>query len=146
MRPGAVIKLAFFTWSRLDDHPHFRRYRSVHLAHETLDALVDARKPVRINQILPDTIALRPSDSSTAIISLYASQALTERFPSGSAGIASGPKPVVTSMASFEYISGFEPLESVVTSMAALAWPPRSTKLRFRLQFHSISFVLYALS
>ena len=69
-----------------------------------------------IDQTCQIAIALRPSDSSTAIISPYASQALTERFPSGSAGIAGGPKPMVTSMASFEYISGFEPSGALSSS------------------------------
>jgi hypothetical protein len=54
-RPCAEINLAFFTRFRLDDHPRFRRYCSAQLAHESLDTLIAACKPVAIDQILPDT-------------------------------------------------------------------------------------------
>jgi hypothetical protein len=53
-RPRAVINLRLFTWSRFDDHGRFRRYCSAQPAYETLDALVAAREPVLIDQILPD--------------------------------------------------------------------------------------------
>jgi NADPH:quinone reductase-like Zn-dependent oxidoreductase len=45
----------------------FRRDRSAHFAHETLDALVAAREPVPVDQILLVPIALRPCDSSSSI-------------------------------------------------------------------------------
>src|SRR5664279_1007262 len=54
-RPGSVINLALLTESGLDDHTSFRRYRSAQLTYETLDALVAAREPVRIDQVLEDT-------------------------------------------------------------------------------------------
>ena len=54
-RPGPVINLGLFTWLCLDDHPRFSRYRSAQLAHESLDTLIAAGKPMPIDQILPDT-------------------------------------------------------------------------------------------
>jgi hypothetical protein len=53
-RAGAVIHLALFARPRFDDHARFRRHRSAQLAHQTLDALIAAREPVSIDQILPE--------------------------------------------------------------------------------------------
>ena len=54
-RARAVINLALFTGFGLDDHPRFRRYRSAQLAHESLNTLIAASKPVLIDKILTDT-------------------------------------------------------------------------------------------
>ena len=79
-------------------------------------------------------IALRPRDSSSSIISRYASLAPAERLASCSGNVTSGKKPVITSLAGFELsapvgpekpvitsLAGFEPSEPVVTEVAAFA-------------------------
>ncbi len=53
-RPGAIINLAFLTRPRLDDDSRFRRCGSAQSPHEATYALITARKPVAINQILKD--------------------------------------------------------------------------------------------
>src|ERR1035438_9115830 len=63
-------------------------------------------------------IALRPRDNSSRIVSRYASLALAVRLRSVSGSAAGGKKPGITSLAGFEFSSGFGPPEPVVTSMA----------------------------
>ena len=43
-----------FPWPCLDDHSRFRRCGSAQHTHEALDALVAAREPMPVYQILPD--------------------------------------------------------------------------------------------
>src|SRR5512146_742449 len=51
-RSGAVIHLALFARPRLDDRPSLSRHRSTQLANETLHALVAAREPMSVDQVL----------------------------------------------------------------------------------------------
>jgi len=53
-RAAAVIDLRLFAGCGCDDHPRFRRSHPAQFAHETLHALVASRKPVTVDQILPD--------------------------------------------------------------------------------------------
>ena len=53
-RAAAVINLRLFAGRRFDHHPRFRGSPSAQFAHETLHALVASRKPVTVDQILPD--------------------------------------------------------------------------------------------
>ena len=53
-RAAAVINLRLFAWRSFNDRPRFRRLHPAQFAHETLYALVAVRKPVTIDEILPD--------------------------------------------------------------------------------------------
>ena len=97
---------------------------SAQLAHESLHALIAAREPVPIDQILPDTHRVAARDSSSSISSRYASLAPDGRLPACSGNVTSGKKPVITSLAGFELSAGLEPEKPVVTSMAGFAGEP----------------------
>src|ERR1700732_4483287 len=53
-RAGAVIHLALFARPSLDDCSSLSRHRSAKLAYKTLHALVAAREPMRVDQVLED--------------------------------------------------------------------------------------------
>jgi hypothetical protein len=60
-RPGAVIYLAFLAGLSLDDDTRLGRYSSAQLAYIALDALVAAREPMVVHQILPDPHGVAPA-------------------------------------------------------------------------------------
>src|ERR1035438_6515919 len=105
-------------------------------------------------------IALRSRDSSSSIISRYASLA-PERRLTGSGTVASGKKPVITSLAGFELsapvgpekpvitsLAGFEPSEPVVTEVAAFAGGlrPQPPGVRSAIPADLLSLLTFALS
>jgi hypothetical protein len=94
--------------------------RSAQLAHEALHALIAAREPVPVNQILPDAhrVAAPRQLQLDHLAIRFTGTCRALAIRSGGA-VTPGKKPVVTSLAGFELSSGFGPPES----RWSLLWP-----------------------
>ena len=60
-RSRAVIHLRFLAWCRLDHDASFRHCMPAQLRHKPLRAVIAAREPMAIDEVLPDPHRIAPA-------------------------------------------------------------------------------------